>query len=76
MADRSGGVSASQITSALVGAVVAVALILLIAQNSESQEVEWLMFSGEAPVWILMLISAVAGAILVPLVAAMFRSRR
>jgi uncharacterized integral membrane protein len=58
-----------------VGAVVA-AFILLVVQNSEKRQVEWLFWSGDFPLWIVIVASGAAGAILTLFVGYLRRRRK
>ncbi|MEM7141901.1 MAG: LapA family protein [Actinomycetota bacterium] len=57
-------------------AVVAIALIAFIVQNRDDAEVTWLFLDGTWPLWIVIVISAVAGAILSEVVGWLMRRRR
>ncbi len=48
----------------IVVAIVGVALAAFVVQNTDDTPVSWLMFDESAPLWIVIVISAVAGAIL------------
>ena len=48
----------------IVVAIVAVALAAFVVQNTKDTPVSWLMFDESAPLWIVIVISAVAGAVL------------
>lgn len=50
-------------TGLVVGALIAVAVTLLIIQNGHSARVSWLFFHFKSPQWIILFITAVAGAI-------------
>jgi uncharacterized integral membrane protein len=56
-----------------VGLVVAVAVLLLIVQNPESTDVEWFAGDFTAPLWALLALSAVAGAIIWTVIVALIR---
>lgn len=47
----------------IVGAVITVAIALLIIQNGESARLDWLTFDFEAPLWIMLLLTLAAGAV-------------
>ncbi len=60
-----------------VGATVAIAVVLLILQNGESAQIDWLWFNFHAPLWLMLALTLVAGAITWELTkAAVHRSRR
>lgn len=59
------------------GAVVLVALVVFVVQNTTKTKVTWLFFeSNETPVWLVIVIAAVAGAILSELAGWLFRRRK
>ncbi len=47
----------------LVGALVMVAAVLLIVQNGHSTGVQWLWFDFEMPLWLLLVVTLVIGAV-------------
>jgi uncharacterized integral membrane protein len=57
-------------------AVLAAAIVAFILQNSDSYPVKWLMFDGKAPTWLVIVVSAVAGAILERLAVWTIKRRR
>jgi uncharacterized integral membrane protein len=57
-------------------AVVAIALIAFIGQNRSDAEVTWLFLDGTWPLWIVIVVSAVAGAVLSEVVGWLLRRRR
>lgn len=59
-----------------VGVLLAAALALLIVQNGDSVELNWLTFDFEAPLWLLLLASAIAGGALQWLAATLWRRAR
>ena len=46
----------------VAAAVVLAALVLLVVQNHDDVSFEWLVFDMTAPLWVLILVPAVAGA--------------
>jgi uncharacterized integral membrane protein len=60
----------------LVGVVVAVAFIILAAQNTESIEVRFMSWAGTMPVIALILISLLVGVVLDEVVGLVYRARR
>ena len=60
----------------LVAALVAVGLAAFIVQNTDSTPVTWLVFDGSAPLWIVILAAAVAGAVLSEFGGWMLRRRK
>ncbi len=74
--EESGGRGPSPVKLVFV-AVVAVGMAAFIVQNTDDAPVSWLMFDGSAPVWMVIVISAVAGAVLSEALGwAIRRSRR
>jgi uncharacterized integral membrane protein len=57
-------------------AVLAAAIVAFVVQNGDSNQVEWLMFEGKAPTWLVIVVSAVAGAILERLTVWAIKRRR
>ena len=60
----------------LVGVVLAVALALLIAQNTSDTKVEWLTFETEQPLWVVLLVTAAAALVIAELVGGARRRRK
>lgn len=60
----------------LVAALIAVGLAAFIVQNTDSTPVRWLVFDGEAPLWIVIAAAAVAGAVLSEVAGWMLRRRK
>ncbi|MXW61922.1 MAG: LapA family protein [Acidimicrobiaceae bacterium] len=57
-------------------ALVAVALIAFVVQNTDSTPVQWFFIDRSAPLWLIIVISAVAGAILSEVLGWIVRRRR
>lgn len=57
-------------------AVIAIALIAFIVQNRSDTEVSWLFIDGTWPLWVVIVIAAVAGAVLSEVVGWLLRRRR
>lgn len=57
-------------------AIVVAGFGAFVGQNTQSARVEWLVFDGDAALWLVMLASAVAGAVLALLVGVLIRRRR
>ena len=51
----------------LAGAIIAVAVAFLVAQNGESTTVEWLAWDPTGPMWIVLVLTFVAGLVTGPL---------
>lgn len=67
----------SRISGGLVVAVViAVVLVVFIFQNTDDAEVTWLVFDRKAPLWLVIVIAAVAGAVLSEVAGWVVRRRR
>lgn len=58
------------------GALLALSTTLLIVQNSESANLDWLWLDFSAPLWLLLFLSAVSGAILAVLTPPIWRRAR
>jgi len=63
-------------TKLLAAALVAVGLVAFIVQNTESTPVQWLVFDGSAPLWIVILAAAAAGVVLSELGGWLLRRRK
>ena len=50
-------------TRLALGVVVTVAIVLLIIQNGRSAHLSWLAFHFSSPLWIMLLLTAAAGAV-------------
>ncbi len=57
-------------------AVVAIALIAFIGQNRDDTEVSWLFLDGTWPLWLVIVIAAVLGAVLSEVLGWLIRRRR
>ena len=57
-------------------ALVAVALIAFVVQNTNSTPVQWFFIDRSAPLWLIIVVSAVAGAILSEIIGWIVRRRR
>lgn len=62
-------------TGVVFGALVAVAVTLLIIQNGQSVRINWVAFHFRAPEWIVLFGTAAAGAVVWELVRLGFRRR-
>ncbi len=58
------------------GGILAALVVIFIFQNTESAPVKFLMFDGEAKMWVVIVISVVAGVVLDRLLGFWFRRRR
>jgi uncharacterized integral membrane protein len=70
------GRSFKQNASLVAAVVLGVALVILIFSNTDSTPVSWFGFEAEMPLWIVLLLAAVAGVLLWPLVRALIRGIR
>lgn len=57
-------------------AVVAIALIAFIGQNPDDTEVNWLFLEGSWPLWLVVVVAAVLGAVLSEVLGWLIRRRR
>ena len=57
-------------------AVVAIALIAFIVQNTDEVRMQWLFVDRTAPLWVVIVIAAVAGALLSEVLGWLMRRRR
>ena len=57
-------------------AVLAIGLIAFIVQNRSDTEVTWLFLDGTSPLWIVIVVAAVAGAALSEILGWVLRRRR
>jgi len=60
----------------IAAAVMLVALAAFVVQNGDSTAVKWLWFDGSAPLFAVIVVSALAGAVLSELAGWMLRRRR
>jgi uncharacterized integral membrane protein len=56
-----------------LGVIITVAVALLIVQNGESVQLNWLTFDVRAPLWILLMLTLFAGAIVWETTRALWR---
>ena len=59
-----------------LGVVVTVAIVLLIIQNGKTARLNWLAFHFGAPLWIMLLLTAAAGAVVWEVIKAGSRRAR
>jgi len=60
----------------VAAAIGIVALLLFIVQNSQHVKVKWLFFDGTAPLWVVIVITALVAAISAELGTYVWRRRR
>jgi uncharacterized integral membrane protein len=48
----------------IITGIVILALVFFIGQNTKSVDIQWLFFEGDAPLWLMLVLSALAGAII------------
>ena len=61
----------------VLGAIVATAaLLIFIVQNTDQIEVTWLFFEADAPLWVVIVVTAVLSVALAQLVLMVWRRRR
>ena len=63
-------------TRLALGVVVTVAIVLLIIQNGRSAHLSWLAFHFSPPLWIMLLLTAAAGAVVWEVIKAASRRAR
>jgi len=71
-----GGLSLRNKINLIVAALLGVALAIFIGQNTASEQVSWLSFDVELPLWLVVVGSAVIGMVLAVVGQAMWRRRR
>lgn len=64
------------LVTVISAAVIAVALIAFIGQNRDDTEVSWLFIDGTWPLWLVIVIAAVLGAVLSEVLGWLIRRRR
>ncbi|MCY4493440.1 MAG: LapA family protein [Acidimicrobiaceae bacterium] len=57
-------------------ALVAAALVAFVVQNTDSTPVRWFFIDRSAPLWLIIVVSAVAGAVLSEILGWIVRRRR
>lgn len=60
----------------IVGILITVAVVVLIVQNRESAQIDWLFIHRSAPLWLILLATMFAGAIAWEVVRIMLRHGR
>lgn len=60
----------------IVAAIVTVGAVLLVVQNGESARLDWLAFHFRTPLWIMLVLTLVAGAVVWEFVKAGWRRSR
>jgi uncharacterized integral membrane protein len=61
----------------VIGTLVTIAVVVLIAQNGESARLDWLMFTFSSPLWIMLVLTLLSGAVVWELAKMLWhRSRR
>ncbi|MGH3218503.1 MAG: hypothetical protein ACRDPY_07195 [Streptosporangiaceae bacterium] len=63
-------------TGLALGVVVTVAIVVLIIQNGKSAHLSWLAFHFSSPLWIMLLLTAAAGAVVWEVIKAGTRRAR
>lgn len=64
------------IATVISAAVIAIALVAFVVQNRSDTEVTWLFLDGTWPLWLVIVLSAVAGAALSEVLGWLIRRRR
>ncbi len=57
-------------------AIVAIALVAFIVQNTDDTQLQWLFIDRSAPLWVVIVIAAVAGAVLSEALGWVIRRRK
>ena len=70
------GVSKRTVVNLVLLALVLGGFCAFFVQNTDSAQVSWLMFEGDAALWLVMVASAVAGAVATLLTGVLLRRRR
>lgn len=66
-----------KVSPMLIGAIViAIVLLVFIFQNTDDTEITWLFFDANTALWLVILVSAVAGYLIGQLVEMSIRRRR
>jgi len=60
----------------VAAALVAVALVAFVVQNTDSTPFQWFFIDRSAPLWLIIVVSAVAGAVLSEILGWIIRRRR
>lgn len=60
----------------IVGGILGAALALFVVQNTERTTVTWLFFDAEAPLWLVLVITAAATLVIVELLGGARRRRK
>jgi uncharacterized integral membrane protein len=66
----------TSLATVIPAALIAVGLIAFIVQNGDKAELTWLFLDGEWPLWMVIVVSAVAGAALSEVLGWLVRRRR
>jgi uncharacterized integral membrane protein len=48
----------------VVTGIVILALVFFVGQNTKSVDIKWLFFEGDAPLWLMLVLAALAGAVI------------
>ena len=59
-----------------MGVLITAAIAALIAQNTDTATITWLTFEGDIPIWLLLFVTALAGAVLANLLSFAWHRRR
>ena len=60
----------------LLAAIIAFGLIMFVVQNTVDTEISWLFFDAEGPLWVVIVIAAVGGSVLVEVLGWLVRRSR
>ena len=68
--------TAKPVAGLVAAGILVLAIVIFILQNSEKAKITWLFFDGKAAVWVVIVVSAVVGALIERLIAHLIRRRR
>ena len=68
--------AAKPVGQLVVAGILVVAVLIFVLQNTEKAKITWLFWDGQAAIWVVIVVSAVAGAILERLIAYLIRRKR
>jgi uncharacterized integral membrane protein len=60
----------------VVTGIVILALVFFVGQNTKPVDIKWLFFEGDAPLWLMLMLAALAGAVIALGVSMSLRRRR
>ncbi len=69
-------INTKQVASLVLAVALIAGLIAFVVQNSESTPIKWLWWNTSAPLWVVIVISVVAGSLLLEITGWLIRRRR